>query len=62
METANLIYHFSVVCVSLIIFFLKITAPNAIFEFFARAICKIVPLYCILYAGIKIFQHFGILN
>jgi hypothetical protein len=60
METANLIYHFSVMIISIVFFFMKLTAPNEILQLFLRAIGKIVPLFCMLYAGVQIFKHFGI--
>lgn len=61
METANLVYHFSVVAISLVIFCMKIKAPNAIFQFLLQVVGKLVPIYCILYAGVQIFKHFGII-
>lgn len=61
METASLIYHFSVMVIAIVMFFMKLTAPNAVFELFLKAVGKIVPLFCILYAGIQIFKHFGII-
>lgn len=60
METASLIYHFSVMIVAIVMFFMKLTAPNAIFELFLKAVGKIVPLFCMLYAGIQIFKYYGI--
>ena len=61
METANLIYQFCVIAISIVIFFMKITAPNAVFELLLKAVGKIVPLYCMMYSGVQIFKHFGII-
>lgn len=61
METASLIYHFSVMIMSIVIFFMKISATNEIFALFLKAIGKIVPLFCMLYAGVQIFKHLGII-
>jgi hypothetical protein len=61
METASLIYHFSVMIIAIVMFFMKLTAPNAIFELILKAVGKIVPLFCMLYAGIQIFKYFGIM-
>lgn len=61
METANLLFHFSVMLISLMVFFLKITAPNAFLELILKAIGKLIPLFCLLFAGVQIFKHFGLL-
>ena len=61
MEVANLIYHFSVIVMSVLVFFLTISFPNAFFEMVLKLIGKIIPLFCILYAGVQIFKHFGII-
>ena len=58
---AELIYNFSVMAMAILLFFMKFTAPNAIFEVLIRAIGKVIPLFCILYAGVQIFKHFGII-
>jgi hypothetical protein len=54
MEIANLIYHSSVIIISILIFFLKITAKN--FELLYKALGKIVPLFCMMYASLQIFK------
>jgi hypothetical protein len=61
METASLIYHISVILMALVIFFMKVTARNDVFELLLKTLGKIVPLFCMLYAGIQIFKHFGII-
>lgn len=61
MEVANLIYHFLVIVMSILVFFLNITFPNAFFEIVLKFIGKIVPLFCILYAGVQIFKYFGLI-
>jgi len=60
METINLTYHFSVIIIAIVMFFMNITAPNAYVQLLFRAVGKIVPLFCMLYAAIQIFKHFGI--
>lgn len=61
METASIIYHVSVMIISIIIFFMKITSPNAIFELSLKLLAKIIPLFCMLYAGVQIFKYVGII-
>ena len=61
METVNLFYHVSVILIAIVIFFMKITAPNAVFELFLKSIGKVIPLCCMLYAGVQIFKYFGII-
>lgn len=61
MNTLDLIFHFSVILMSLIIFFSKVTAENQIFALLFKAMGKLVPFFCMLYAGVKIFKHFGII-
>lgn len=62
MEKINLFYHSSVMIIAIVMFFfMKLTAPNAIFELFLKAIGKIIPLFCILYSGIQIFKYLGII-
>ena len=46
---------------ALVIFFMKVTARNDVFELLLKTLGKIVPLFCMLYAGIQIFKHFGII-
>lgn len=57
----DLIYHLSVLLISIIMFSMKITFHNEILQLFLRACGKLIPLYCMLYAGIQIFKHFGII-
>lgn len=59
MET---VYHFSVVIIAIIIFFMKVTAPNAFGQLILRLLAKVVPLFCMLYAGIEIFKYFKIIH
>lgn len=61
METANLIYHFSVLAIAIIMFFMKFTAPNAFGELLLKAFGKVVSLFCMMYAGVQIFKYFGII-
>lgn len=61
MEIANLIYHISVMLIALVMFFMKYKTHNAVFELFLKVIGKIVPLFCMLYSGVQIFKHFGII-
>ena len=57
----ELVFHFAVIAISLVVFFLRITASNAIFEFFMSAIAKVVPLFCMLFSGVQIFKYFGLI-
>jgi uncharacterized membrane protein len=52
-QNVILIYHFSVILISLIVFFLRLTAPNAIFELIIRALGKLVPFFTMVYAAIQ---------
>lgn len=61
MDTATLIYHFAVLLMGIVLFFLKVTAPSALFELILKTIGKLIPLFCIFYAGVQIFKYFGIL-
>jgi hypothetical protein len=61
METANLMYHFCVIAIALVVFCLKITAPNDVFEFILKSLGKIVPLFVMAYAIVQIFKHFAII-
>lgn len=61
MEKANLIYQFCVIAISIVMFFIKLTTTNAVFELILKAVGKVVPLYCMMYAGVQIFKHFGII-
>lgn len=61
MNTLTLIYHFAVITISLVIFFMEVTAENAVIELIAKILGKIVPLFCIFYAGIEIFKYFGVI-
>lgn len=61
MITASLAYHFSVMIIAIIMFFMKLTAPNANFELLLKAVVKIVSLYCMLYAGVQMFKIWGII-
>jgi hypothetical protein len=58
----DLIYNLAVVMCSLLLFFMKFTAPNAVFELILKALGKIIPLFCMLYASIEVFKYFGVLN
>ena len=57
----ELIYHFVVLLISLLVFFMKFTAPGAIADVTVKIIGKLCPLYCMLYSGIQIFKHFNII-
>jgi len=61
MNTITLIYHFAVIVIALVIFFLKVRGPNNIFTIFCQIMGKLVPIFCILYAGVQIFKYFGII-
>jgi hypothetical protein len=61
METANLIYHISVILISIMVFFLNITVPNYIAELICKTIGKLVPLFCMVYAGVQIFKQFDLI-
>jgi len=61
MEIAQTIFYFCVILISLIVFAMKVTGPNTFITFIAIAFCRLVPLFCILYAGVQIFKHFGII-
>jgi len=60
METANVFYHVSVMLIALIVFFMKVTAPNAFLEMILKLIGKLVPIFCIGFAVAQLFKHFGI--
>lgn len=62
METASLIYHISVIIMAILIFFMKFTARNDALELVLKLLGKIIPLFCMLYAGIQIFKHWGIIS
>ncbi len=59
-ETAELIYHSLVICIAVVVFFLKISASNAVFEFILKAFGKLAPLFVIIYAGVQIFKLLGL--
>lgn len=61
METANIIYHYSVLVIAIVFFFMKWTATSAFFQFILNAVSKIGGLYCILYSGVQIFKYYGII-
>lgn len=60
MGTAIFIYHLLVLLITLMVFFIKITAPGVTLELFTKLIIKLEALYCILYSGIEIFKYFKI--
>lgn len=62
MTTPNLIYHFCVIAMSILIFFMKFSAPNDFFELILKTLGKIVPLFSIAYAIVQLFKHFQIIN
>lgn len=61
MKELELIFYTLVIFISLIVFFLKITAPNYIFELMLKTLGKLAPLFCIFYAGISIFKILNLL-
>ena len=61
METTNLIYHLLVVLMSIVMFNTKITAPNDFLEIILKSLVKLDSLFCMLYAGVQLFKHFGII-
>lgn len=61
MEKVTLFYHVSVMLMSIIIFFMEITAPHWLAEFIYKTLGKLIPIFCILYSGIQIFKIFGII-
>jgi len=61
MNTIELIYNFIVLAMATFILFLNFTAKNELTEFILKAIGKIVPLFIIGYAMVKIFKHYGII-
>lgn len=61
MEKANLLYHFMVIFMALVVFAMKITAPNQIFELLLKTLGKVVPLFCMIYAVVQIFKYYGII-
>jgi len=61
METANVIYHLSVILIAIVIFFMKITAPNDFLELILKLLGKVVPIFCIAFAVVQLFKHCGII-
>lgn len=61
METANLVYHFSVIIISFIIFFMKISSPYEFVRLIFVLLAKLVPLFCMVYASVNLFKIFGII-
>ena len=53
-------YHFAVIVMSLLIFFLKITGSNTVFTFFLQFAGKIVPLFTMAIALAKILKYFNL--
>ena len=61
MNTIELINNFIVLSMATLILFMEFRAPNALLEFTLKAIGKIVPLFVIGYAMIKIFKYYGVI-
>lgn len=57
----ELTYHFCTMALALLIFFMKFTAKSDGIELILKVLGKIIPLFVMLYSGINIFQHFGII-
>lgn len=62
MTTPNLIYHFCVIAMSILIFFMKFTSQNDFLELIIKTLGKIAPLFSIAYAIVQLFKHFKIIN
>ncbi len=48
------IYYVSVILISLLVFFLKITAPHWLGEIVLKTAGKIIPVFCIVYSCIEL--------
>jgi hypothetical protein len=57
----EIVYHFVVVVMSLLIFFLRVTGSNTVFTFFLQFLGKVVPLFSMAYAVVQIFKYFSVL-
>lgn len=54
-------YYISVILISLIIFFMEISAPNWLGELILKAGGKILPLFCIVLSCIELCRIFKLL-
>lgn len=59
----ELVYHFVVVSMSLILLWLKWTVSHSpIMEIFIKILGKVIPLFALAYAIVQIFKFYHILN
>lgn len=61
MEKIELIYNFTVLAMSTLIFIMKFTSPNIFIDLILKATGKIIPLFMIGYAMVKIFKYYEII-
>lgn len=57
----DLIYYVISLLLALVMFFLRITAPNATLEILFRGITKVSSLFVMLYSGIQVFKYYGVI-
>ena len=54
-------FYGAVILISLLVFFMKITAEvDPFIELILKTAGKIIPLFCILYSGLKLFKLLGV--
>lgn len=56
----EVVYHFAVIVMSLLIFFLRVTGSNTVFTFFLQFAGKVVPLFSMAYAVAQIFKYYNL--
>lgn len=57
----ELTYHILSLLMALLVFFMKFTAQNSFIQPILVLLGKVIPLFVLLYSGIQIFKHFGVL-